>query len=181
MEKRNGAFFRVDEVHDQPAAWQGGHDDLVARGLLAPMLCIIDGNPGLRRAIGEVWPRAAVQRWCVHKLRNLEWRGPTSGPLRARSGALIALESLLALDTKLPGVTVSLILAEGVPLPLGNRCSWLIATYRPRALQEEVKAAQACHLTQCPFGNTLGPRDSRGIRRDAEAPHRRSRVRRSCQ
>src|SRR2546425_9879613 len=23
--KRNGAFFRVDEVHDQPAAWQGGH------------------------------------------------------------------------------------------------------------------------------------------------------------
>jgi Transposase, Mutator family len=50
------------------AAWKGCLDDLVARGLPAPMLCIIDGNPGLRRAVGEVWPRAPVQRYCVHKL-----------------------------------------------------------------------------------------------------------------
>ena len=40
------------------------------------MLCIIDGNPGLRRTVGEVWPRAAVQRCCVHKLRNLEQKAP---------------------------------------------------------------------------------------------------------
>ncbi len=51
-------------------------DDLVARGLRAPILCIIDGNAGLRRAVGEVWPRAAVQRCCVHKLRNLERKAP---------------------------------------------------------------------------------------------------------
>jgi len=58
------------------AAWKGCLDDLVARGLRAPVLAIIDGNAGLRRAIGEIWPRAAVQRCCVHKLRNLERKAP---------------------------------------------------------------------------------------------------------
>src|SRR5215470_7496400 len=58
------------------AAWKGCLDDLVARGLRAPVLAIIDGNAGLRRAVGLVWPRAAVQRCCVHKLRNLERKAP---------------------------------------------------------------------------------------------------------
>ena len=40
------------------------------------MLCTIDGNAGLRRAVGEIWPRAAVQRCCVHKVRNLERKAP---------------------------------------------------------------------------------------------------------
>ena len=40
------------------------------------MLCIVDGNAGLRRAVGETWPRASVQRCCVHKLRNLERKAP---------------------------------------------------------------------------------------------------------
>ena len=55
---------------------KGCLDDLVARGLPAPVLAIIDGNAGLRRAVGLVWPRAAVQRCCVHKLRNLERKAP---------------------------------------------------------------------------------------------------------
>ena len=58
------------------AAWKGCLDDLVARGLRAPVLCIIDGNAGLRRTVELVWPRAAVQRCCVHKLRNLEGKAP---------------------------------------------------------------------------------------------------------
>jgi putative transposase len=58
------------------AAWNGCLDDLVARGLRAPVLTIIDGNAGLRRAVGLVWPRAAVQRCCVHKLRNLARKAP---------------------------------------------------------------------------------------------------------
>jgi transposase-like protein len=58
------------------SAWKGGLDDLVARGLRAPVLAIIDGNGGLRRAVGLVWPRAAVQRCCVHTLRNLERKAP---------------------------------------------------------------------------------------------------------
>ena len=58
------------------AAWKGCLDDLVVRGLRTPVLCIIDGNAGLRCAVGLVWPRAAVQRCCVHKLRNLERKAP---------------------------------------------------------------------------------------------------------
>jgi len=58
------------------AAWKGCLDDLVSRGLRAPVLAIIDGNAGLRRAVGESWPRAAVQRCCVHKLRNLQRKAP---------------------------------------------------------------------------------------------------------
>jgi len=58
------------------AAWTGCLADLVARGLRAPVLAVIDGNVGLRRAVSEVWPRAAVQRCCVHKLRNLERKAP---------------------------------------------------------------------------------------------------------
>lgn len=57
-------------------AWKGSLDDLVARDLRSPVLCIIDGNAGLRRAVGLVWPRATVQRCCVHKLRNLERKAP---------------------------------------------------------------------------------------------------------
>ena len=57
-------------------AWKGCLDDLMARGLRAPVLCILDGNRGLRRAVALAWPRAAVQRCCVHKLRNLEHKAP---------------------------------------------------------------------------------------------------------
>jgi transposase-like protein len=58
------------------AAWKGCLDDLAARGLRAPVLCVVDGNAGLRRAVGQVWPQAAVQRCCVHKLRNIERKAP---------------------------------------------------------------------------------------------------------
>jgi putative transposase len=57
-------------------AWKGCLDDLVARGLKAPVLCIVDGNAGLRRALELLWPTTAVQRCCVHKLRNVERKAP---------------------------------------------------------------------------------------------------------
>lgn len=57
-------------------AWKGFLDDLVARKLGAPLLCVIDGNAGLRRAVELVWPKAAVQRCAVHKLRNLQRKAP---------------------------------------------------------------------------------------------------------
>jgi putative transposase len=70
-------LLALDLCGGQPfAAWKGCLDDLVARGLQAPVLAVIDGNAGLRRAVGEVWPRTAVQRCCVHKLRNLERKAP---------------------------------------------------------------------------------------------------------
>lgn len=57
-------------------AWKGFLDDLVARHLGAPLLCVIDGNAGLRRAVQLVWPKAAVQRCAVHKLRNMQRKAP---------------------------------------------------------------------------------------------------------
>jgi putative transposase len=57
-------------------AWKGCLDDLVARGLGAPVVCMIDGHPGLRKGIELVWPKARVQRRAVHKLRNLERKAP---------------------------------------------------------------------------------------------------------
>ena len=58
------------------AAWKGFLDDLVARGLKAPKLCIVDGNAGLGGALALVWPGAPVQRCTVHKLRNLKSKAP---------------------------------------------------------------------------------------------------------
>ena len=103
------------------AAWKGCLDDLVARGLRSPLLCIIDGNAGLRRAVGLVWPRAAVQRCCVHKLRNLERKAPKHALATIRDDfdrivyaasadaarmAYIAFERTWA--TRCPGVVTSL-------------------------------------------------------------------------
>lgn len=62
------------------------------RGLKAPVLCISDGHAGLRRAVGLVWPAAAVQRCCVHKLRNLEPKAPKHvlGEVRALNAGFSA-------------------------------------------------------------------------------------------
>src|SRR2546425_6566773 len=57
-------------------AWKGFLDGLVERGLRAPVLCIVDGNAGLRRALSTVWSKTPVQRCAVHKLRNLERKAP---------------------------------------------------------------------------------------------------------
>jgi putative transposase len=57
-------------------AWTGFVAGLQARGLRAPLLAIIDGNPGLRQALSRTWPATAVQRCAVHKLRNLERKAP---------------------------------------------------------------------------------------------------------
>jgi transposase-like protein len=62
---------------ESSAAWHAMVvDDLVARGLEAPVLCVIDGNAGLRRAVATAWPQTLVQRCVVHKLRNLEAHAP---------------------------------------------------------------------------------------------------------
>jgi transposase-like protein len=57
-------------------AWKPMLEGLVARGLGAPKLCIIDGCAGLANAIAAVWGGAEVQRCAVHKLRNLIAKAP---------------------------------------------------------------------------------------------------------
>lgn len=58
------------------AAWGDAIAALVQRGLRAPVLAVIDGNPGLHAALHAHWPAIAIQRCTVHKLRNLQAKAP---------------------------------------------------------------------------------------------------------
>ena len=61
---------------ESEAAWRALLDNLVARGLQAPELVIVDGAPGLEKALATLWPQAPVQRCTVHKHRNLLAHAP---------------------------------------------------------------------------------------------------------
>jgi len=52
-------------------AWLSFLQDMTARGLKEPLLVILDGAPGLLKAVKRVWPRAWRQRCQVHKMRNI--------------------------------------------------------------------------------------------------------------
>lgn len=52
-------------------SWRGVLHDLEERGLKPPQLIISDGNPGLLRAIAEVWPKVPRQRCVVHRIWNV--------------------------------------------------------------------------------------------------------------
>ena len=51
--------------------WKGFLDDLLSRGLGEPSLAIIDGCPGLVKAVHEVFPKTDVQRCTKHKTENI--------------------------------------------------------------------------------------------------------------
>jgi putative transposase len=52
-------------------AWRTVLDDLIKRGLRRPEFLVVDGAPGLDKAIASVWDGVPVQRCTVHKHRNL--------------------------------------------------------------------------------------------------------------
>jgi len=52
-------------------AWLSFLQDMVARGLRTPLLVILDGAPGLVKAVKRVWPHAYRQRCQVHRMRNI--------------------------------------------------------------------------------------------------------------
>jgi len=52
-------------------AWLSFLQDMTARGLKDPLLVILDGAPGLLKAVKRVWPRAWRQKCQVHKMRNI--------------------------------------------------------------------------------------------------------------
>ena len=58
------------------AAWRAFLDDLVNRGLNTPELVIVDGAPGLEKALAALWSGMPVQRCTVHKHRNLLAHAP---------------------------------------------------------------------------------------------------------
>jgi transposase-like protein len=57
-------------------AWRAVLDDLIGRDLRRPEFLIVDGAPGLEKAIAAVWDGVLVQRCTVHKLRNLLAHAP---------------------------------------------------------------------------------------------------------
>jgi putative transposase len=57
-------------------AWRSVLDDLIKRGLRRPEFLIVDGAPGLEKAIAAVWDGVPVQRCTVHKHRNLLAHAP---------------------------------------------------------------------------------------------------------
>jgi putative transposase len=67
--------FLLSKVESEET-WKRLLVDVWNRGLRGACLKLIvtDGNAGLVKALGEVWPRALHQRCWVHKLRNLHQR-----------------------------------------------------------------------------------------------------------
>ena len=57
-------------------AWRSVLDDPIERGLRQPAFLIVDGAPGLEKAIAAVWDGVPVQRCTVHKHRNLLAHAP---------------------------------------------------------------------------------------------------------
>lgn len=52
-------------------AWKGFLEDLMLRGMGQPMLAVIDGCPGLIKAVSEVFPESDKQRCTKHKTENV--------------------------------------------------------------------------------------------------------------
>ena len=61
---------------ESEAAWRALLDDLAKRGLKRPGLAIVDGAPGLEKALVTLWSDLPIQRCTVHKLRNLIAHAP---------------------------------------------------------------------------------------------------------
>ena len=56
--------------------WKTFLQEMVARGLKEPLLIVTDGNPGVLKAIGEVFPRSLKQRCQKHRLENILGKAP---------------------------------------------------------------------------------------------------------
>jgi transposase-like protein len=56
---------------ESTVCWKSFFEDMKQRGLAQPLLVVIDGNSGLRKAMRECFPDAWVQRCQVHRMRNI--------------------------------------------------------------------------------------------------------------
>ena len=52
------------------ARWRAVLDDLIKRGLRRREFLVVDGAPGLDKAIATVWDGVPVQRCTIHILRS---------------------------------------------------------------------------------------------------------------
>ena len=56
---------------ESTVCWKNFFEDMKHRGLKQPLLVVIDGNSGLRKAVRECLPDSWVQRCQVHRMRNI--------------------------------------------------------------------------------------------------------------
>jgi transposase-like protein len=86
----------VQLLKESEAMWSEVLEDLKARGLRRPILVILDGHGGLRKAVGLAWPGIQVQRCTVHKLRNIQQHSPKDvyPQVKADYDAIINAETL---------------------------------------------------------------------------------------
>ena len=73
--RREIADLRLAGVESE-RAWLEVVHSLVERKLSAPLLAVVDGNPGLAAALRVQWPKLAIQRCTNHKLWNLLAKAP---------------------------------------------------------------------------------------------------------
>src|SRR4051812_7371158 len=70
---------------ESEAAWRAILDDLMARGLRTPEFVIVDGAPGLEKALAALWPDVPAQRCTDHTIRTQLRSGlPWAVPARLR-------------------------------------------------------------------------------------------------
>lgn len=56
---------------ESTACWEAFIEDMKQRNLPDPLLAIIDGNAGVKKAITRKYPSVLIQRCQVHKMRNI--------------------------------------------------------------------------------------------------------------
>jgi transposase-like protein len=56
--------------------WKGLLHEMVARGLNVPLLIVTDGNPGVLKAIEELFSKSLKQRCQRHRLENILGKAP---------------------------------------------------------------------------------------------------------
>lgn len=156
--------------HESTAAWRTFVEDLAGRGLRAPVLIIIDGHAGLRRAVSEIWPHAAVQRCVVHKLRNLEAHAPKRSldELRADFHAITTAEHRPAARAAYGRFMRRWqIRAEGVARSLEEAGDELLTFYQfPRSQWKSLRTTNAIERVHEEF--------RRRIKTQASQPHEQS-------
>jgi len=85
---------------ESTVCWKSFFQDLKQRGLAEPLLVILDGNTGSRRAVRECFPGSWVQRCQAHRMRNILCKLPE----KARPGITKLLHKAFAAQSHKLGV-----------------------------------------------------------------------------
>lgn len=56
---------------ESQACWEAFLEDMRQRGLPEPLLSVVDGNVGVRKAVRRKFPASLLQRCQVHKMHNI--------------------------------------------------------------------------------------------------------------